>query len=1595
MNQIRKQTHPSSVQLAAFAIKRLSEDDRAKVEKHLAECNTCRTFLAKTPGDDLAKLLKEHQATSLHQQSTPAMHDQSTMSGRRRPQQSQLSSGGSPVKGAANAAETIPPELHKQKKYRVIRLLGRGGMGAVYEADHTMMRRKVAIKVISPSLISDPQALQRFELEVVAAAQLDHPNVARAYDADQFGSMRALIMEFVPGRSLDKLLASVGSLPIETACRCVRQALAGLQHAHEHGMVHRDLKPHNLMLTPDGKLKVLDFGLAKLTEAQAPREGLTSANAIMGTTHYMAPEQALDAKTADIRADIYSLGCTLFYLIAGRPPFEADTEMKILLAHQRDVPPPLNELRDDVPEGLAKLIAWMLEKNPADRPQTPVEIGRALAPYARGEFDTAVPEADTTQKEATELEAIAKLAEVSALPKTRIEKPQPSGARRNYWISAGAGILVSLFFFAWLFGGFKANTPEGSIIIDKVPADVNVEVDGATVTLTRDGETVMITAVEAGDHHLRFLRDGQEVWASDASLPFGEELVRVKYEPPVADSPVAKQDSNQGGQETTNNQLAQDNAKTSEAGYQEDVPLDLTEPAAMPSRDQQQFSYAEIKGGDWSIEGNELIQSNKTESAHLLFGNPEWTSYDLHFKAKVTSGTYGFKVLFAATDFGRHRMIEFGAWHNKKHVLVPLIENRWQNHFVAEGVIARNQWHEVVLKVRGTECSCFLEDQLLFSKVIAPNFSKGRIGFATADGTVVHFKDILITSAETGTPLWSGPPKLLAADTNVADADVRSARQAQVFEEGEWKIIGTELVQSSSEPVLAGIAFGQKDWQDIDFVAEFEMPDTETPNILIAFNGTDRLVCRALQLRPTHQQLLHSKGDPDRAEVVRQSENRLDVGWHKVWVKLRDGQCDIVLNDEPLFSSHSAEYIKGMVGFGTIGTPCRFRNIEVTAPDGRQLWKGLPDLPATTKSSPSEDAGSDVPTSVESEIRFARLYGGDWQIQEDELVQLSDGAEIKSIAFGDLKWRDLDISAEVKIPDTAGPKVYVVFNTNDVMKCRALRLGCQYQELYGLDGKLNEDPVRQVHNGLSPGWHKVEITLRDGRCECFLDGKRLFEPHQDRSYAAGCIGFATYGTSGRFRNIEVTAPNGESLWTGLPVLPKKPGAPAKAAPETRAPAPAQEEVKGPRTFDLDRWHISQPSLVQAEEQGTTIQAGTKGNFFISKTAYGDVNLDLELKAEVGTDAWLIFRGKKDGEKWTGITSRIYDNGEAISAGMQFHSYEFAEHGMRPEHAEYGVPFHLHANLKNEVMWLKVNDVTTSGVSYRRRWEETSGSIGLYVERGSVTISRFDVNGSEAMRVRAKGTDGTVSIAEPQKSEAPEIIQLNEAKADCEKGIAEARKAFIDRLKRSEELARTTQDKEEKRSERLAFENQGIIPSGGISKEYEREIAKQESLLQLQYSEARKSFKRNGQWSEAEEVLREWVGAPQDAASEGGRFYKLFTDVVTWQEAQDRCREQGGHLAIVTSPSQNNLVATHLSVAECSSAWLGASYQREERSWKWVDGVTSRYTNWQAGQPLTSNNKVDQYLMMVVEQDKGLWVSQPNRASKYQPGFVCEWYRHLD
>jgi serine/threonine protein kinase len=290
-------------------------------------------------------------------------------------------------------------------EYKILDRLGKGRMAGVYKAQH-QLGQIVAIKVLPPSKAKDANLLGRFHREARLSLRLKHPNIVRTFQTGESQGLHYIVMEYLEGETLEDVLVRRGKMLPGEAVRLVYQALQGLQHIHAQGLVHRDLKPSNMMLvgsTPDSTLratlKLLDIGLGRMLFDEAAGEpgdpGLTTEGVLLGTPDYMSPEQARDPRHTDIRADIYSLGCVLYHLLAGQPPFPDTNIISQMIRHATETPKPLKSFNPAVPDGLQQIVNWMMAKDPAQRYPTPERAAQALQVFlAAGNEPLAAPESD-------------------------------------------------------------------------------------------------------------------------------------------------------------------------------------------------------------------------------------------------------------------------------------------------------------------------------------------------------------------------------------------------------------------------------------------------------------------------------------------------------------------------------------------------------------------------------------------------------------------------------------------------------------------------------------------------------------------------------------------------------------------------------------------------------------------------------------------------------------------------------------------------------------------------------------------------------------------------------------------------------------------------------------------------------------------------------------------------------------------------------------------------------------------------------------------------------------------------------------------------
>ncbi|HQU44821.1 MAG TPA: protein kinase [Pirellulales bacterium] len=540
MSALDTKCPPESV-LCDFGLGKLDAASAESISQHIEICADCRQRVAGISGDSFVGRLRQADGAA----KPPVRRERTYVPGESLANAAN-STDGSSVKedGLPRPSRTLsdaqrdglgspsslaaPPELANHPDYELIKELGQGGMGTVYLAQNRMMDRHEVLKVISKALLDRPGALERFQQEIRSAAKLAHPNIVAAYQVLRLGDLLVFAMEHVAGRDLGQVVKGRGYLPVANAALYVQQVALGLQHAFEKGMVHRDIKPNNLMLAVEGKkhiVKILDFGLARVTSEKDAMPGLTQSGQMLGTPDFIAPEQILDAHKADIRADIYSLGCTLYYLLSGRPPFHATSLYEVLEAHHKREPTPLNLARPDVPMELAAVVAKMMAKQPARRYQTPAEVARALTPFVKpGQSMPAPQPTPVIEQEQPPSPAIASRplpvqtgplsAALVPLPVRAIPVAVSSVAARDaravFDLSTSrwrrprksrrrlaAAVVIGMVVVPVLLAGiiFRFKTSDGVVAVEANVEKPNISVDGNRATVTWDeGQRQLVKA---------------------------------------------------------------------------------------------------------------------------------------------------------------------------------------------------------------------------------------------------------------------------------------------------------------------------------------------------------------------------------------------------------------------------------------------------------------------------------------------------------------------------------------------------------------------------------------------------------------------------------------------------------------------------------------------------------------------------------------------------------------------------------------------------------------------------------------------------------------------------------------------------------------------------------------------------------------------------------------------------------------------------------------------------------------------------------------------------------------------------------------------
>jgi serine/threonine protein kinase len=532
------EAHPTTTRLSAYAGGRLDASEMDEIEQHLSSCDSCCQWIRDQPADSLVEKLRGRGAATETQEASAV----EPPSGFQVPSSFVLGPDATAALHGEPTVASLPRELNDHPRYRVVAALGTGGMGTVYRAEHRLMDRPVALKVIRREMLGNAALVERFRREVKSAARLaSHPNIVAAYDAEQAGDTHMLIMEFIEGTDLARLVDRRGPLPVGEACEYARQAALGLQHAFEDGMVHRDIKPQNLMRTTRGQVKILDFGLARFASEVGSHAGVTAEGMVLGSADYIAPEQIEDPHAADVRADIYSLGCTLYFLLAGQSPFPDRSLIQKLIAHREKTARPLREIRADVPPELAQVIERMMAKDPARRFPTPEDVARALAPFADARAAATGLDAPTIAGARTRPATLPSFASMvgEQKPSEQATRSEPRPRRPWVWIAAALALLpiVAVSLALILYQLSSIPTPTGELVIESDDPDIEVIVKqgGQQVTIVAP-KTRNRIELKAGQYELQLAGEGEGLKLSTDTFTLergGKTVVTVRREPPV------------------------------------------------------------------------------------------------------------------------------------------------------------------------------------------------------------------------------------------------------------------------------------------------------------------------------------------------------------------------------------------------------------------------------------------------------------------------------------------------------------------------------------------------------------------------------------------------------------------------------------------------------------------------------------------------------------------------------------------------------------------------------------------------------------------------------------------------------------------------------------------------------------------------------------------------------------------------------------------------------------------------------------------------------------------------------------------------------
>jgi serine/threonine protein kinase len=848
--------HPTEQTLSDFSLGKLDDGRSEIINNHLNECPDCQRLVAEMSSDSFLGRLQGARGRL-----DPVPVAGSSLAGL-----SQIA--GEPASAEPPPSSSLPPGLADHPDYQVLRELGQGGMGTVYLAQNRLMGRNEVLKVVSGHLIKRRGVLDRFQVEIRNAGRLHHTNIVTAYSASRLGESIVFAMEYVEGLDLSKLVKAKGPLPVANACNYVHQASLGLQHAHEQGMVHRDIKPSNLMLAREGNraiIKVLDFGLAKI-KSEGPIDGaLTQEGQMLGTPDYIAPEQIRDARGSDIRADIYSTGCTLYYLLTGRPPFPATSLYELLQAHHSMDATPLNFARPAVPVELAALVAKMMAKEPERRFQEPKEVAQALTPFfKKGGMASGISKAEVSQvgqphpkqgiaevasqstKPATSLAPAAaspvKKSRGTTLPESAweslielketepVKEPAPvvaaAGSPRPPWM--WPAVAVGMFFLGVVLAGaliMRVKTKNGEIVVQNVPEKAEASVNGEKVKLKLPGDPDPVEITEGpGGRGVSVKKGGTEVTGKEVKIRIGDgEGISAGFEPHVATSPRKDgAEAGDGAGEVDNGGFVRLFNGKDLTGWKNQLPHN---------------------GSEWTVDDGVLECRGGGEAgrpAVLRSNRQDFANFRLRIRTRYphAGGGYVEVRISLPNELRSSYGVYHGAWPTTQvYQGVPGCISKIKDvkfgtrgNFTAVKVdpfpVSANEWHDLVIEAVRNRITVSLDGKKIseYTDFDEP-YSSGAIALGCPFDSVVQFQEVMIkelpaAGASSQPPAAQGPsiPPFNGKDLTGWDGfhDNHAADPADCV-----RIEGEELVWDAS---TYGQIYLNKVYSNFSFKFEYSIP---------------------------------------------------------------------------------------------------------------------------------------------------------------------------------------------------------------------------------------------------------------------------------------------------------------------------------------------------------------------------------------------------------------------------------------------------------------------------------------------------------------------------------------------------------------------------------------------------------------------------------------------------------------------------------------------------------------------------------------------------------------------------------------------------